>query len=230
MFEIDLAVRFDVSVSCISNIIISWANFLYLRLGSLNIWPSKETICHTMPLSFKDQFPNTRVIIDATEIKVEIPSSLVLQSQTYFNYKSTNTLKGLIGISPSGHITFVSQLYTGSISDRELTERSGLLNLPFDHKDTIMADKGFDIQDILDNHGLKLDIPPFLRKQEQMSAADVATNQQIANKRIHVERAISKIKKFHIFDSPIPLTLAGTVNQLWTVCDLLTLFQNPIIS
>jgi hypothetical protein len=47
-----------------------------------------------------------------------------------------------------------------------------------------------------------------------MSAADVATTQQIANKRIHVERAISKIKKFHIFDSPIPLTLAGTVNQL----------------
>ncbi len=93
-----------------------------------------------------------------------------------------------------------------------------------------MADKGFDIQDILDNYGLKLDIPPFLHKQEQMSAVDVATTQQIANKRIHVERAISKIKKFHIFDSPIPLTLAGTVNQLWTVCALLTLFQNPIIS
>ena len=55
-----------------------------------------------------------------------------------------------------------------------------------------MADKGFDIQDILDNYGLKLDIPPFLRKQEQMSAA-VATTQKIADKRIHVERAISKI-------------------------------------
>jgi hypothetical protein len=63
-----------------------------------------------------------------------------------------------------------------------------------------------------------------------MSAADVATTQKIANKRIHVERAISKIKKFHILDSPRPLTLAGTINQLWTVCALLTLFQNPIIS
>ena len=196
MFEVDLTTRFNVSVSCISNIIISWANFLYLRLGSLNIWPSKETVCQTMPLSFKDQFPNTRVIVDATEIKVEIPSSLVLQSQTYSNYKSTNTLKGLVGISPSGRITFVSQLYTGSISDRELTERSGFLNLPFDSNDTIMTDKGFDIQDILDNYGLKLDIPLFLHKQEQMSAADVAMTRKIANKRIHVERAISKIKKF----------------------------------
>ena len=125
MFEVDLATRFNVSVSCISNIIIPWANFLYLRLGSLNIWPSKETVCQTMPPSFKDQFPNTRVIIDATEIKVEIPSSLVLQFQIYANYKSTNILKGLVGISPSGHVTFVSQLYTGSISDRELTARSG---------------------------------------------------------------------------------------------------------
>jgi hypothetical protein len=52
-----------------------------------------------------------------------------------------------------------------------------------------LADKGFDIQDILDNHGLKLDIPPFLCKQEQMSAADVATTQQIANKRIHLKEA-----------------------------------------
>ena len=139
-----------------------------------------------MPPSFKDQFPNTRVIIDATEIKVEIPSSLVLQSQTYSNYKSTNTLKGLVGISPSGHVTFVSQLYTASISDRELTERSGFLNFPFDNNDNIIADKGFHIQYILDNYGLKLDIPPFLRKQEQISAADVATTQKIVYLKIDI--------------------------------------------
>ena len=32
---------------------------------------------------FKEQFPNTTVILDATEIKVNIPTSLLLQSQTY---------------------------------------------------------------------------------------------------------------------------------------------------
>ena len=231
LFEEDLAHRFKMSVASVSNLVISWANFIYLRLGSLNIWPSKEMVQQSMPQSFRDSYPSTRVIIDASEIKVEMPSSLVLQSQTYSNYKSTNTLKGLVGISPAGHITFISQLYTGSISDRELTERSGILNLPFEDDDSVMADKGFDIKDLLDDMGVQLNIPPFLgNKQSQMPAADVELTQKIARERIHVERAINKIKKFHIFNCPIPLSLAGSINQIWTVCGLLTLFQNPIIS
>ena len=87
-----------------------------------------------MPESFKFKYKETRVIIDCTEIKVEMPSSLVLKSQTYSNYiKGTcaHTLKGLVEISPSGSIAFLSQLYTGSISDREITERCGILNMPF---------------------------------------------------------------------------------------------------
>ena len=230
LFELDLAYRFNISMSTVSNIIISWSNFLYLRLGSLCIWPSKEQVIETMPESFKAKYPNTRVIIDATEIKVEMPSSLVFKSQTYSNYKSANTLKGLIGISPSGSITFISQLYTGSISDREITERSGLLKLPFHAGDCLMADKGFDIQDLLDPIGVKLNIPPFLHMQDQMTSEDVIQTQQIASERIHVERAINKVKNFHIFDQVIPLSLSGSINQIWTVCGLLTLFQNPIIS
>ena len=59
------------------------------------------------------------------------------------------TLKGLFGISPGGAITFISQLYTGSVSDREIVRRSGFLDLPFDDKGSVMADKGFTIQDLL---------------------------------------------------------------------------------
>jgi len=55
----------------------------------------------------------------------------------------------MIGIAPSGHITFISQLYAGSISDRELTVRSGLLNLPFSQSDVVTADKGFTIPTLL---------------------------------------------------------------------------------
>ena len=51
--------------------------------------------------------------------------------------------------------------------------------------------------------------------------------QQIASERIHIERAINKVKDFHIFDRP---TIFGTVNQMRTVCRLLTPFQNLIIS
>lgn len=230
LFELDLANRFGISVSTVSNIIITWANFLYLRLGGLNIWATKEQVVKSMPASFKEKYPSTRVIIDCTEIKVEMPSSLLLKSQTYSNYKSANTFKGLVGISPLGNVTFVSQLYTGSISDREITERSGLLLMPFNSGDSVMADKGFDIQDLLDPLGVQLNIPPFLGLQGQMSGSEVLNTQTIASERIHVERAINRIKNFHIFDQIIPLSLAGSINQIWTVCALLTLFQEPIIS
>ena len=68
-----------------------------------------------------------RVILDCTEIHVQRPSSKVLNSEMYSHYKGTTILKSLIGISPLGLITFVSDLYTGSISDKEMTTKSGIL-------------------------------------------------------------------------------------------------------
>ena len=43
----------------------------------------------------------------------------------------------------------MSQLYTGQISDREIVMRSGFLNLPFARGDSVMADEGFTVQDLL---------------------------------------------------------------------------------
>ena len=98
-----------------------------------------------------------------------MPSSLHLNGELFNNYKHHTTVKGLIGISPGRTITFISQLYTGSISDREIVVRSGLLDLPFQEKDSIMADKGFTIQDVLPL-GVSLNIPPFLGSSAQMPA------------------------------------------------------------
>ena len=51
--------RFDISVGIVSNIIDSWANFLYLKLGSLSIWPSNEKILEKMPESFGSEYKDT---------------------------------------------------------------------------------------------------------------------------------------------------------------------------
>ena len=59
----------------------------------------------------------------------EIHSCLALQSQLYSSYKSRTTLKDLIGISPNGSIYFVSELWSGSISDRELVIKSEHLSI-----------------------------------------------------------------------------------------------------
>ena len=107
--------------------------------------------------------------------------------------------------------------------------RSGLLSQQFDDKDSVMADKGFQIQDLLPL-GVSLNSPPFLGGDSQMSEEDVIKTQQIASLRIHVERAISKIKNYHIWDTVIPLSAFGVVNQMWSVCAFMCNIQNPLIS
>lgn len=61
-----------------------------------------------MPADFKEKFPSTPVIIDFTEAFCEMPSSLLLNSELFSSFKNHVTLKGLVGIAPSGGITFVS--------------------------------------------------------------------------------------------------------------------------
>ena len=81
--ETDLAVRFNLSTSTVSRIILTWINFVYIMLGGLPIWPTKAQVQKHMPVSFKQHFPHTRVILDCTEIKVQRPSSKVLNSEFY---------------------------------------------------------------------------------------------------------------------------------------------------
>ena len=120
--ETHLSHLFNVSQATVSRIVISWINFMYLRLGVINIWPSREAVNKTMPEDVRKGYPTTRVIIDCNEVKCCMPSSLLLNSELFSAYKNHTTLKGLVGISPSGAVTFISQLYTGSISDREIVE------------------------------------------------------------------------------------------------------------
>ena len=51
---------------------------------------------------------------------VDMPSSLVHQSITYSSYKSHNTFKLLVGISPTGVVTFVSKLWGGNLTSKLL--------------------------------------------------------------------------------------------------------------
>jgi len=215
--EDHLAHLFNVSTPTVSRIVITWINFMYFKFGHINIWPSREVIDRTMPEAFKNKYGSTRVIIDCTEVRCQMPSSLQLNGELFSSYKHHTTLKGLVGISPGGAITFVSQLYTGSISDREIVRRRGLLDLPFQDKDSVMADKGFTISDLLPL-GVSLNLPPFLGGSDQMPAEDVVKTQEIASLRIHIERAINKIKNFHIWDRVIPLHQICVVNQMWVVC------------
>ena len=83
---------------------------MYLKFGQVSIWPNREVIRATMPDSFKEKYSSTRAIIDCTEIRCQMPSSPPLNSKLFSSNKNHVILKGLVGISPSGAITFSSQL------------------------------------------------------------------------------------------------------------------------
>ena len=161
---------------------------MYLELKKIPLWPSKEVIQSNLPMAFKKQYPRTRVIIDATEVYIDQPRLPDIQQMTFSSYKNSNTFKALVGISPDGVITFVSSLYPGSISDKELI--SGILDL-LDCGDSVMADRGFEIEDDLILRGVPLNIPPFLKDKKQLEEKELIITQCIASLRIHVERATS---------------------------------------
>ena len=71
---------------------------------------TQSSTFQNMPAIFKERYPSTRVIIDATEIFVQQPHHTEFQQLTFSNYKNHNTCKGLVGISSSGAVVFVSDL------------------------------------------------------------------------------------------------------------------------
>lgn len=127
---------------------------------------------------------------------MENPSGLDNQSACYSQYKSHNTMKGLIGITPSGVISFVKDLYTGSISDLEIVKKSGYFD-NLNKGDWVMADKGFTIQDDLATVGARLVIPSFLQSRHQFCKRETEHNKKVASLRIHVERCMERLKNWY---------------------------------
>ena len=186
---------FQTPKATISRYIITWTNCLYFSLGLIPIWPTREQINKEMPEIFKRTYPSTRCILDCTEFYCQRLFSLSTQSSLYSHYKSHVTYMGLIGVSPSGSITFVSELYDGSISNKEIMRKSGILDKElWSPGDSVMADRGFTIESDLKELKVNLNIPSFLSGRTQLTAAEVKEGETIASVRIHVERAIQRVK------------------------------------
>ncbi|KAK6167051.1 hypothetical protein SNE40_021159 [Patella caerulea] len=139
------------------------------------------------------------------------------------------TYKTLIGINPRGVITFVSDLWAGSISDKQLTKKCGILDL-LEEGDAIMADKGFLIKDLTTPRGIEVIIPPFKTKYKRLTKREVEETRRIANLRIHIERAIERVKNFRILQGNVPITLAGQTSKIWKLCSKLSNCQPPLVT
>ena len=87
-----------------------------------------------------------------------------------------------------------------------------------------LADKGFLFQDILDSYGVRVETPEKLEVKKQFSMEEDAHNRTISQARVHVERAIRRVKGI------IPIRYEHLLSKMWKVCCRLTAFIPPLVN
>ena len=210
---------FGISPSQFSSIYNTWITFLPEELSSLVPWPSRSEVRKPLTKRFK-RFENVRIIIDCLELFIQKPKIPSSQKITWSSYKHWNTAKLLVGITPTGVISFIPPLCTGSISDKEIVKQSGLLNL-LEEGDALVADKGFLIQDILAFKKVHLISPAYCRGP-RLSAKGTTHTCHVASLCTHVERHILKLKQFRILFGVIRLLLKPMLDRIVFICACLT--------
>ncbi|XP_076049646.1 uncharacterized protein LOC143030382 [Oratosquilla oratoria] len=147
--DIELSILFRICQTYVSKVVNVWINFMFNQLQEIIFWPERNTVQDLMPVNFKKQFPSTRVILDATEVPIQKPSNVNAQSATFSTCRNCNTLKTMIGCTPGGLTSYVSDSYSGSASDRQ--------GHMFESGDSIMADRGIRLQDLFASLDVKED-------------------------------------------------------------------------
>lgn len=156
----------------------------------------------------------------------------------YSTYKGRQTAKVLVGVTPGGAICYIGPAFPGRITVTEAVLRSGLIG---DMKAEglahvgiqVMAHKGFNsISPSLVKEVILYVAPLFKRHEEpQCTSADMDANWEIANLRIHVERAIGGMKKWKILDTKFNhKQLDRTEMCFRVVASLVNMAQKPFVS
>ena len=215
----DLADRFQISMCICSNIVSTWVHFLSKCLGNAPIVGlPKEVIMSNIPQCFKGHYRNTQCIIDCTEVVIAHPKSLDLQAANWSEYKKHSNFKVLVAVSPAaGYIMYLSDCYGGRITDRFICQNSDICNF-LEYGDVVMADCGFQIKEDLLCHYCHLALPPGALAKSQMTATECKQTKEVANVRIHVERAINRLKTFRLLKNTFPLTILPLADDIVRTC------------
>ena len=118
----------------------------------------------------------------------------------------------------------------GNASDKQIVKETGLLVDRLEKGDSVMADEGFLIQDLVDPLGITLNIPPKGDSNGQLSRKEVEQTRRIAAVRIHVERKMEQIKNFGILQGVIPATEWHDANNIVLICAALSDLEPPLVT
>ncbi len=182
--DVELGFFFGKSETAVCHVFHTWLNFMYYQLRELNLWLPRNIVDEYMSADFKKKFPRIRVIIDGTEIGIDRPGTTKVRTAIWSSYKNKNTLRMLVEISPKGAVTYISDAYRASPSERQIVERSDPATAQdlFCKGDRIMCYKGFTVKDLFCHKGVSENTPTFLKGVSQLPAEKVASDRKISCK------------------------------------------------
>ncbi|XP_046742381.1 uncharacterized protein LOC124409034 [Diprion similis] len=221
-------VLFNIHRTTVNRIFVKNLQQLNIVMKNFIFWPSKAAVRATLPESFKLHYPDTRVIIDCTEVNTEVPPAVKHRVLMYSDYKHHHTIKFLVGCTPSGFISFLSKCYGGRAGDCFITNDCGLVDL-IEPDDVVLADKGFpQMQTKVQEKNAIFVIPPFCNKN-QFTPEEVDETYNTASVRIHIERVNQRIKDFNIL-SKVPVSLLPHVDEIvFVICAIINI-QKPLFN
>jgi len=112
-------------------------------------------------------------------------------------------------------------LWGGNASDKQIVKETGILNL-LEKGDSVMANKGFTNQDLLDPLGVTLNMPPKQESNRQLLRQEVEQTRRIVTMKIHIERKMEQKKNFRILQGVIPATEWHNANNIVLICAALS--------
>ena len=146
-----------------------------------------------LPRCFKPDNEEVYLIIDCTELFIEKPSQVIQQSATWSKYIGHKTA----GNKSDDDSSILSHAHLG---------------------DRWLADKGFLVQHILDNFGVRVETAVKLEGQQLFYMDEDVHNRKNSQVRVHVERGIRRVKVFKILQENIALCCLHLISKLWQVC------------
>ncbi|XP_023319304.1 uncharacterized protein LOC106659976 [Trichogramma pretiosum] len=227
--KVTIGIIFGIHRTTVPDIFFSLVQYLNKACKDFVPWPTQQEVRGTTPSCFKPEYSNCRVIIDATEFRMEEPPRTDDQIQSWSHYKKGYRLKVVVGCTPGGLISFISGGYGGRASDVQITASSELLKL-LEHGDIVLADKGFPtIQTKLMESGKSVLVvmPPFVQNHH-LSAEDREKQRHVARVRIHIERIMQRLRVYKILDL-FTIKMLPYVDDIIFMCCVQVNLQPPII-
>lgn len=204
--DTELSIYFNTTEMAVHSIFETWITFMKKQWSKINMWPNKQLVRYYMPVQFKNDFPNTRVIINLIEIPIQMSEDPVTHHLDFINYKNDSALKAVVGCTPGGLISFCSKLYGVSTSDTEIVKTCGVQG-KCESMDIIMVD---------------------LKDKGYLPLEELFNNKQLTKYETQFRGVVGYLKIFNILSMGLQTNYVHLANEILGVCTMLCNFKDTI--